>query len=121
MVLLAAGAIVTTAYSADYWSFVAGKYAVEKGDCKLLGEGQAILQGAVQKSGWGSPDAGRHHQSPGNPLQVPVVQQGGRRQARLGGQGRMRGDGPSLAGDHRCSHRRRRFIVVTSGMCSDRR
>ena len=40
VVLLAAGAIVTTAYSADDWSFVAGKYAVEKGDCKLLAKGR---------------------------------------------------------------------------------
>jgi hypothetical protein len=48
LVLLAAGAIVTTAYSADDWSFVAGKYAVEKGDCKHLVKGRPFSKALVK-------------------------------------------------------------------------
>jgi hypothetical protein len=47
LVLLAAGA-VTTAYSADDWSFVAGKYAVEKADCKHLVKGRPFSKALVK-------------------------------------------------------------------------
>ncbi len=47
LVLLAAGAI-TTANSADDWSFVAGKYAVEKGDCKHLVKGRPFSKALVK-------------------------------------------------------------------------
>ena len=37
-------AIATVALSADDWSFVAGKYAVEKDDCKLLAKGRPFTK-----------------------------------------------------------------------------
>lgn len=48
LILLVAGAIVSTAYSADDWSFVAGKYAVEKDDCKLLVKGRPFSKALVK-------------------------------------------------------------------------
>jgi hypothetical protein len=48
VVLVSAGAVITAANSADDWSFVAGKYAVEKDDCKHLAKGRPFSKALVK-------------------------------------------------------------------------